>query len=186
MNLLETGETLLKKVAPTLATALGGPLAGAAAAAIVDNVFPDKAEELKKAPIDKQIEHVLSSVATAKPEDLAKLKQLDNDFKIRMRELDVDIYKLNVEDTKSARKDLKDSRGMQISLSVVYSIGYFYILYCLMSGDVKVDGQLLALISGLIGLLTGALHQIMQFWFGSSHGSQRKDALVFGATNGNK
>ena len=75
-------KALVKTVAPVLGTALGGPLAGAATAAITKAVLgSDTATE-------KDIE---AALATASPEILLKLKEADQAFETRMTELGIDV-----------------------------------------------------------------------------------------------
>ena len=62
---------ILKEIAPTIATALGGPLAGAAVSFLSS-----------KLGVDPSI--VEQTVAGMKPPDLLQMKQLDNDFKLEM------------------------------------------------------------------------------------------------------
>jgi hypothetical protein len=65
----------LGAVAPTLATALGGPLGGMAMKMVADKLgLPDASPEALDA-----------AVASATPEQLAEIKKVEADFKVQMK-----------------------------------------------------------------------------------------------------
>ena len=49
---------------------------------------------------------IQTAINNASPEQLLQLKQAEKDFEIRMKELDVDVFKLEAEDKKDARGSL--------------------------------------------------------------------------------
>lgn len=162
---------IVRKVAPTLGTALGGPLAGTAVKFIADQVLgrPEASE-------DEVAEFVLS----ASPDKLVELKRIDADFKVRMKEIGVDVFKLEVEDRKSARDLAKVDMRPQIVLSALFITGYFAILgvvlFYLQGADLSEGIKTLAV--ALIGVITGEVPRIMSFWFGSSLGSKEKTVAL--------
>ena len=85
---------ILKTVAPGIATALGGPLAGLAVSAI------GKALNLSDATQDT----IKAAVAGATPEDMLKLKEAEQDFQVQMKKLDIDLVQIAAGDRDSARK----------------------------------------------------------------------------------
>ena len=87
---------ILKGVAPTLATALGGPLAGMATKVISEKLLG------KDDGGDNEIYEALMN-----PEGLAKLKEIEADFKTKMKAMDVDLERMAVDDRKSARSVLQ-------------------------------------------------------------------------------
>ena len=84
---------LLKLVAPTVATAVGGPMGGMAAKAV--------AQVLDCPPEPEAIEEALEN---APPEKLQQVKQVDKDFALKMKQLDIDLFSQEMEDRKDARK----------------------------------------------------------------------------------
>jgi hypothetical protein len=92
---------IVGSVAPVLATALGGPLAGVATKAVAAAVLGKP--EAKESDI-------AAALAGATPEQLAALKKADQDFAVRMRELDIDLDRLASEDRDSARRREVDAR----------------------------------------------------------------------------
>lgn len=83
---------ILKAVAPTIATALGGPLAGAAVSFLASKLGVDPAI-------------VEQTVAGMGPADLVKLKQMDYDFQTEMAKIGISIdlaqISVNQEEAKS-------------------------------------------------------------------------------------
>lgn len=158
-------KNLVKNIAPVLGTALGGPLAGTATKYLADSLLgnPDATED-----------EIAKALTTASPETLAKLKELDLKFKTEMKQLDIDVFKLEVSDKASARDMAKENMWPQIILSAVFILGYFVILASLMYLEVSIQADIKEVVILLIGLITREVPTIMQFWFGSSHGSKNK------------
>jgi len=66
----------------------------------------------------------------------------------------------------------------QVVMSAVYILGYFGLLYAFVQGHVEVQEQFTSLFNGLLGVLSAAQIQIINFWFGSSFGSKEKTAAL--------
>jgi len=165
----------LGKVAPMIGTALGGPFGGMAATAALDilGVEPEKGNE------KKQLERALESMS---PDQAIKLQLAEKEWIATMKELDLKKEDLHARDRASARDMVKTS-GIwpQIVLSVIYTIAYGIVLYCFMTGKLAVPEDQKILFGSLIGILTGAQVQILNFWFGSSSGSKEKTAKLGGS-----
>ena len=147
----------LAKVAPGIATALGGPMAGVAVGMAT-----------KALGIDDGDESALSAaVASGDPQVLLKLKNAENDFLKEMKALDVDVFKAEVDDRKDARQlAIKGGKYPQVVLSVLYTLGYFWTMYAVFAGDVTIADNLRELAGALIGIMSTAQMTIMRFWFG--------------------
>lgn len=158
---------LLGTVAPALATAYGGPFGGLAAKWISDKLGAPEADTPRE-----QLE-----LLEKRPDLLLQLKQIDRDFEKHMASVGVDIFKTEVDDRKDARALARGDMRPQIILSTLYNFGYFALLYGFISaGASEFNEWQKGIIGTLIGILTAAIPQINAFWFGSSHGSQKKDA----------
>lgn len=159
--------SVVKGVAPALGAALGGPFGGAATKFLAEKFLgnPDANES-----------DLADAIMSASPEKLIEIRKLDAEFKIRMRELDVDVFKVEIDDRKDARSLARVNMTPQISLSVVYSLGYFALLYLFMTGQTEVATSLKSEFNIVLGVMTAAQASIMQFWFGSSAGSKSKDS----------
>lgn len=156
---------IIAGVAPTIATAIGGPLAGAAVKFLGGELLGD--EGAGEAKLE---EFILG----ANPESLERLRNADNDFKVKMRELDIDVIELSVSNTKSAREMAKVNMWPQILLSVLFVVGYFAILIMMFVDFISPSEAMKDPLLILLGVMTREMPTIMQFWFGSSFGSKRK------------
>lgn len=78
MSFRDAAKTVLRSIAPALASAFGGPLAGLAVKEIGDKLLgkPDATEY-----------EVVAAVAKASPDQLVKLREIDAAFKVRITEL---------------------------------------------------------------------------------------------------
>ena len=158
-------QDIVKAVAPTLGMALGGPMGGAATKFLTDKLLGDNGGDS---------EDLESFILGASPEQLAELKKIDNEFKVKMRELDINVYELEQKSVEGARGLYKVNIWPQIVLSAIFIIGYFGILYMLFSGEVSISESQRDVVNILLGVLTAAVPQILSFWFGSSLGSKEK------------
>ena len=161
---------IVKTLAPTVTTALGGPLAGMATRFLTTKLLGEDATE----------DDLENWFATAKPEDLLQIKTIDADLKKHFASVGVDLEKIAAADRADARAmAVKTSLMPQVVISVVFMGGYFIalsFLYGLLdTPEDKLNAQLLAMASVLLGLFTREIPTIMQFWFGSSAGSKTKD-----------
>lgn len=158
----------LKTIAPTIATALGGPLAGLAIEAVSKAVGID--------PKDVQ-----STISDGKlsSDQIMLLKQAEVDMAARAQEMGLDFAKLNVEDRKSAREMQAETRSyIPAILAVTVTIGFFGILIGMMTETFKTSDALMLMLGSLGTAWTG----IIAFYFGSSAGSQAKDDLLHQST----
>jgi hypothetical protein len=165
----------LKTLAPMLGTALGGPLGGAAAAFIADKLG------LESKTIDAVSEVLNSGKLT--PEQISGIKLAEIEFQRFLEQNKIDLAKLDVENTKSAR-DMQiatQSKTPDI-LAFIIVTGFFTILILMLLGMLSVSDQQALLI--LLGSLAAGFGAVLNFFFGSSRGSQQKDALLANSTQG--
>jgi len=154
----------LKSVAPTIATALGGPLAGLAVEAV------SKAIGIDPKDVQKTIE---SGKLTA--DQIGQIKLAEIEMAARAQELGLDFEKLSVEDRKSARDMQSATKSFIPSvLALSITVGFFGILVGLMTEQFKTSDALMMMLGSLGTAWTG----IIAFYFGSSAGSQAKDQLL--------
>ena len=86
-------KSILGALAPTLGAAIGGPLGGQAGS-ILSSVLgvPNN---------PKSIESAMNNITS---EQMMALKKAEKEFEVQMKELDVDIYKLETKDVQDARE----------------------------------------------------------------------------------
>lgn len=164
---------LIGTVAPTIARALGGPLAGMAVDAIAGAVGFDS-----KGKTTSQVEEGVAAImAKADPQILLKLKKADHEFETKLKELDIDLEKIHQEDRSSARERqvlMKDQ--VPGWLALLLTLGFFgSLLFCL---NMEVPKSNEPLIHVMLGSLGTAWISAMTYFFGSSAGSKRKDGFI--------
>jgi hypothetical protein len=171
MSLLDQFGPLLGQIAPTIATALGGPLAGIAVKTL-SNVFlgheNGSEDDLKVA------------MSSASPDQLTALKKIDADFKVHMKELDIDLERIAAGDRDSARQMQTATKDwVPKLLAVVITIGFFGILvWMLVKGMPQTGTEALLMMLGALGT---AWTGVVNFYYGSSAGSKAKtDAMTKG------
>jgi len=110
-------KNIVGAVAPTLGTALGGPMGGMAANMIADVLgVPNNPKSIEKA------------IAEATPEQMLELKKAEQAFEVQMKELDVDIFKLETQDAQDARKNFSKDWTARI-MGIATVVDYQVILY---------------------------------------------------------
>ncbi len=148
---------VLGAVAPTIGTALGGPMGGMAMNMV------SQALGCKNNPKD-----VEKAVQNATPEQLVELKKLDNDFEVKMKELDVDLFALETADIQSARSMFsKDWTARIIGIVVIGGFMGYIFLVTIQPPEQNSE----ALINLVLGYLGGLASAIISFYFGASHTS---------------
>ena len=151
-------KSIVRAVAPTLATALGSPVSGMATKLIVEGLLG------KSEATDSEL-----ATALMDPDNLVKLKSIELDFEVKMKELDIDIAKISVDDRKSARALAENtSTRPQVVISTVFIVGFFAVLWVLFSGEVELTESMEKLAFLLLGVLSSGVTMVLKFWFGGS------------------
>lgn len=166
---LTPSKDTIAAVAPTLATALGGPLAGLAV-----NMVSKALTGKEQASADQLLTAVMN------PDNLVKLRQIEADFKTKMAELEITEQQIAATDRDSARKMQVELKSyIPGALAVLITVGFFGILLGMMLGNLSIaDTPALMLV---LGALTAAWGSVVNYYFGSSAGSARKDDTIRGA-----
>lgn len=146
---------IVGSVAPTLGAALGGPLGGMAG----DVISKVLGVENNPASLEK-------AIATATPEQLMEIKKAEIAFEKQMKELDVDLYKLETQEKQDARKHFsKDWTARIIGIAMVGGfLGYIF-LVTLQPPEQNSE----ALINLVLGYLGGLASAVISFYFGASN-----------------
>jgi hypothetical protein len=167
-------KSIVGSVAPTIATALGGPLAGMAVNAVSQAVLGK--------PNGSEAEIANAIAASNNPDILLKLKQAENDFAAKMQQLNIDLEKIAAEDRASARaREIAVKDKTPTILAYGYTLGYFLVLAFLIylgSRGKQLDGASKDLVNVLLGILSAAEVAIIAYYFGSSSGSAAKSVTI--------
>lgn len=151
--------SILKGIAPTLATAVAGPLGGAAVTALANKLG---------------VSDSVDAVAKAISGDPAAAQKI--------AELELEYAKLNTQDRDSARKAYaaiatsENATKLDKLVVPVLALGVvglaFLLIGVLMFVDTPNDQQQLVIFA--LGFITSAAGQVLSFYFGSSQGSKDK------------
>ena len=146
---------IIGSVAPTLGTALGGPLGGMAGDVI------SKVLGCDNDPVSLE-----KAISAATPEQLLEIKKAEKEFETMMKELDVDLYKLETQEKQDARKTFsKDWTARIIGIAMVGGfLGYIF-LVTLQPPEQNSE----ALINLVLGYLGGLASAVISFYFGASN-----------------
>ena len=149
---------IIGAVAPTLGTALGGPMGGMAAKMISEVLgVPNNSKAINQA------------MAVATPEQMLQLKKAEQAFEVQMKELEVDVFSLEVEDKQDARgKFSKDWTARIMGIAVVGGFMGYIFLVTLQPPEQNSE----ALINLVLGYLGGLASAVISFYFGASNTSK--------------
>jgi len=127
---------------------------------------------------DAEESEVSAALMNATPEQLQKLKETDATFKLKMKELDIDLEKIAAGDRDSARNmQMHTNDWIPRAMAILVTFGFFGILTWLLTKGVPPTGS--ETLIYMLGALGTAWTGIVQFYFGSSAGSKAKtDAMV--------
>jgi hypothetical protein len=150
---------LLKGIAPTLATAVAGPLGGMAVSALAT-----------KFGVSDTVESVAKAIA-GDPQAAQKIAELELEY-----------AKLDAADRDSARKAYatvatsENATKLEKMVVPILALGVVGLAFCLigvlMFVDTPNDQQQLVIFA--LGFITSAAGQVLSFYFGSSQGSKDK------------
>lgn len=89
------------------------------------------------------------------------------------------LYALEDADRADARKrEVATGDPTTKRLAYLYTGGYFGALTSILMGWVDIPDNMKGLIDVLMGVLTAGQYSIMSYYFGSSHGSAKKDETI--------
>jgi hypothetical protein len=162
----------LGNVAPMLATALGGPLAGGAVAAITAalGLGPDASDA-----------EIAKKLATASPETFAELKKAEQEFTVRMTQLGFEneaaLERIAADDRASARqREVSRQDSTPTVLAYLITFGFFGLIMAMIFAPFPETSK--EAIFLLTGTLTGTFSSIIGYYFGSTAGGQKKSELL--------
>jgi hypothetical protein len=123
---------LLEQIAPTIATAVGGPLAGMAVKTLSTAIFGHP---------DGSPEDVQAAMMNATPDQLIAVKNADYDFQVQMEQIGVDLEKIAAGDRDSARQmQIATKDWVPRLLAMVVTLGFFGILIFMLTNGMPEKG----------------------------------------------
>lgn len=164
----------LAKLAPTVATALGGPLAGAAITAIGGLLGINN-------PTAETIAEVVAS-GSLTPQQITDLKQLELKYQAEEKERGFRYEELSFKDRDSARKANVEG-GTQKELFIlscillVLSLGTE--MFVLFQGYPDTIPEII--VGRVLGLMDAVAMMVLAYWYGTTNGSAQKNTLLANA-----
>ena len=158
----------LKKLAPLLGAALGGPLGGAAAAFLADRLGVDS----------KTVSAVTDVLNSGKmtPEQISAIRLAEIEFQKFLESNKIKLEEIEAADRGSARTmQTATKSAMPAVLTLLITFGFFGVLGWMLYDTTVVDNPPLLIMLGSLGTAwTGAC----AFWFGTTSGSKAKTDLL--------
>lgn len=173
----------IASVAPTLATMLGGPLAGTAVTAL------ESAFGLTPGAGQDGITQVIQGGGMT-PEVIAQVRARDQEHAEKLKQADIDLAKLNADheaamaatdaaDRDSARRREIAVRGWTTPALAWLVVGASVALgAAVVTGYVTKDPAQATLVGTVLGYVFSEAKQVLAYYFGSSFGSERKTELL--------
>jgi len=159
----------LEQIAPTIATALGGPLAGLAVEAV------SKALGVPQDDAKKMLDEGKMSA-----DQIAQVKVAELELQKQAQALGLNFEQLAVDDRKSARDMQVAVKSYLVPSMALMIVGSFI---GIVGGTLLGYSHIETATAGtLIGYLSAKAEQVVAFYFGSSSGSQRKDEMLYNST----
>lgn len=151
---------LLKSLAPTIASAAGGPMAGMAVKMAASKLgIPDATAN--------EIEDLIER----EPEKAVLLKEADKDFKDRIREMEIDLesFKTEVDDRKDARTKFSGDVTPKVFCILALVLYGAYVMTVTILPHDQNDETIISLV---LGQLSGILGTCAAFFYGGSNGKK--------------
>jgi hypothetical protein len=175
-------KTAIGSIAPMLATMLGGPLAGTAVTALEGalGLTPGAGPDGVTAAV----------AAGMTPDQISAVRKADQEHAERLKQMDIDVVKMNDDfaasmvnadnaDRASARdREIKVGGWTVPSMAWLVLLGSLGLTAAVVTGNVTKDPALATIVGTALGSMWSEAKQVLAYYFGSSAGSQAKDATI--------
>lgn len=178
-------KSLVRTIAPTIASVFGTPLAGMGVSALLNIMLPPDAQK----PADTEA-FLSQTLAAANPELLLKIKQADQQFQVDIKKLDIDLEKFL---TENATKDVASARDLKVqwlksdkwdyepvlAALVVIAFGYaeFWVFMYAQAEHTMEPNQAI-LVGRILGTVDAAFMILLNFRWGNSRSSEQKNQTI--------
>jgi hypothetical protein len=181
--------SVVENLAPTIASVIGGPLAGSGVSAL------EKLFGLTPAPaasVSDRANDVATAIAGATPQQLADMRKADQDYALQMAQA-------GFKDTETlaslAVQDRTSARDMQVSVKSIMPpvigsaiiLGSLFAAAAILSGKVSYANTTEATMVGtVIGYLFSEAKAVLSFYFGSTRDTEQTNDLLAKSTQPDK
>ena len=159
---------IISGIAPQLAQALGGPLAGAAVERISGALFGiENADE----------ESINDALKGASPEQITALRRADIEFHRLLRETTIEQARIDAADRANARAHQQITKDRTPSIiGALIILGFFVVLGVMVAHRLPTGAETeFSIMLGALATMTAA---VVNYFFGSSAGSKEKTRLM--------
>lgn len=160
----------LSSLAPTVASALGGPLAGAAVSAIGNLLGINE-------PTQEKISRIFAD-GKLTAENLAEIRKLELQYQNEEKERGFKFAELEFKDRDSARNMAIQTHSITPALLTWLIVAIVLVAEGFMLFNQVPPGADPIIIGRILGTMDSALVMVLAFWFGSNSNSQRKTELL--------
>lgn len=163
-------KNIVTSIAPVIGTALGGPLAGTATKLLAGAILGDENAD------GTAVQAAVSSGLTT--DQIAAIKRADQEFAVKMREMDIRLEELAGADRASARNRETAVRDkVPAILAIITMVAFFGYIGAVTFWDVGAakDKEFINLALGWLG---GVASTVIAYYFGSSSGSEQKNRAI--------
>jgi hypothetical protein len=159
---------MIANVAPGIAHALGGPLAGAAVSQLSRAIFG--ADDVDEDTLAETLER-------AGPEHLIALKKAEQEFQIALRQASVEELRIDAGDRANARdRQIRMNDWTPSALGALVIFGFFVVLGVMVAKKLPAGAETeFSIMLGALATMTAA---VVNYFFGSSAGSKEKTRLM--------
>lgn len=165
-------KNILGSAAPMIGTLIGGPAGGAVGGMVASLLGVENTPEA----IERELKN--------NSEALVKIKQLESDERIKLKELALEASKLALEERKAELQDTQHARVQHqdhwmpsaLTLGLALMVTGMFAMLFIVEPPERFD-QVVIMIAGAV---LGAFGTAVAFWLGSSKGSADKSKLLKG------
>ena len=170
----------LKIIAPTIASVLGSPAAGLLTKTALDSLT--KSMDIPETSNDKEIISAIQSV------DIQKIKQAENDFKLKMEQANISLEEIHAQDRANARKYYAVNRDVFTpALAWTIILGFFLTIIATLH-VLTLPGEANQSVTTFLGMIIGSVGtlttQIASFYWGSSNREHKNSIMTQDNNNG--
>lgn len=166
-------KNIVGAVAPSIATALGGPLAGLAVRTLSNVLLGHE---------NGSQDEISAALNGATGDQMVRLREADIAFQTQMKQLDVDLERIASDDRTSARSR-ESTTGDVWTPRLIASLvlgGFLFSVFWVLTGQVTslTDPTVVGIVGTLIGYVSAKADQVVSYYFGSSAGSAAKTSAM--------
>jgi len=168
-------KSIVASLAPTVATVLGGPMAGMGVSVLSKMVLGRDGSGNEKTDLAE----IGQAILTGGTEVLQKVKDSEVEILRIESEMGVRLAEIHAGDRDSARnREIETGDNMTATIAIIVVVGFFASAGWLFSGYVKLEGQTGAIIGTMVGYISAKAEQVITYYFGSSKGSSKKNLMI--------